>query len=79
MYSDPILIRDHPVRVYFNEQEAKLVDALTEYTGEQRAVLIRRLILDQAARILSGEADYAPNRQLFEQPEQVLKRAERGA
>ena len=75
MYTDPTLIRDHPVRVYFNEQEARLVGALTEYTGEQRAVLIRHLILDQAARILSGEADYAPNRNLFEQPEQELRRA----
>jgi Mg/Co/Ni transporter MgtE len=75
MYADPTLIRDHPVRVYFNEAEAKLVEALTEYTGEQRAVLIRRLIVDQAARILSGEADYAPNMNLFEQPQQGLKRA----
>lgn len=75
MYADPTLIRDHPVRVYFNEAEAKLVDALTDYTGEQRAVLIRRLILDQAARILSGEADYAPQRQMFEQPQQALNRA----
>jgi Mg/Co/Ni transporter MgtE len=74
MYADPTLIRDHPVRVYFNESEAKLVDALTEYTGEQRAVLIRKLILDQAAAILSGQADYDPNRQIFEQPQQGLNR-----
>jgi Mg/Co/Ni transporter MgtE len=75
MYADPAKIRDFPVRVYFNEQEAKLVDALTEYTGEQRAVLIRRLILDQASAILSGQADYDPNRNLFEQPQQALKQA----
>jgi Mg/Co/Ni transporter MgtE len=79
VYSDPILIRDHPVRVYFNEQEAKLVDALTDYTGEQRAVLIRNLILDQAFRILSGEADYPRNLNLFEESQQAPRRAERGA
>lgn len=72
MYADPALIREHPVRVYFNEAEAKLVNALTEYTGEQRAVLIRRLILEQAQLILAGQADYAPHRQLFEQPQQGL-------
>lgn len=75
MYADPTLLRDHPVRVYFNESEAKLVEALTEYTGEQKAVLIRNLILDQAAAILSGQADYDPNRQMFEQPQQALRRA----
>lgn len=79
MYADPALIRDHPVRVYFNEQEANLVGALTDYTGEQRAVLIRNLILEQAARILSGEADYAPNANLFEQAQQALKRPLTGA
>jgi hypothetical protein len=70
MYADPALIRDHPVRVYFNESEAKLVDALVEYTGEQRAVLIRRLILEQAGLILGGQADALPQPQLaFSSPE----------
>jgi hypothetical protein len=64
MYADPSLIRDHPVRVYFNDAEAKLVDALVEYTGEQRAVLIRRLILEQAGSILGGNADAMPQPQL---------------
>lgn len=64
MYADPTLIRDHPVRVNFNESEAKLVDALVEYTGEQRAVLIRRLILEQAGLILGGHADALPQPQL---------------
>jgi hypothetical protein len=75
MYADPTLIRDHPVRVNFNEQERKLIEALTDYTGEQRAVLIRRLILDQAAAILSGQADYDPNRHLFEPPVTEQRRA----
>lgn len=74
MYADPTLIRDHPVRVYFNEAEAKLVDALTEYTGEQRAVLIRRLILEQAQMILTGQADYALNGSRTEQPQLAFNR-----
>lgn len=79
MYTDPSLIRDHPVRVYFNESEAKLVEALTEYTGEQRAVLIRKLIIEQAAMILSGQADYAPDRATSEESQLALFRASSGA
>lgn len=60
MYSDPSKIRDNAVRVYFNDVEDELVTALVNFTGEQRAVLIRRLILKQARAILSGEADYSP-------------------
>ena len=75
MYADPSLIRDHPVRVYFNEQESRLVDALTEYTGEQKAALIRRLIIEQATLVLHGEADIGSTRHLFEQPDPALNRA----
>lgn len=78
MYSDPSLIRDHPVRVYFNEAEAKLVAALTEYTGEQRGVLIRNLIIEQAMMILRGQADYAPNRVANEEPQTTLFQASSG-
>jgi hypothetical protein len=72
MYVDPSLIRDNPVRVNFNDAEAELVNALVRYTGEQRAVLIRRLILKQAQMILSGQADYSPGTQSMERPQQSL-------
>jgi hypothetical protein len=72
MYVDPSLIRDNPVRVNFNDAEAELVNALVRYTGEQRAVLIRRLILKQAQAILSGQADYAPGSNQNERPQQSL-------
>lgn len=67
MYADPSLIRDNPVRVNFNDAEAELIDALVKYTGQQRAVLIRDLILEQARLVLSGQADYAPADRRMEQ------------
>jgi hypothetical protein len=72
MYSDPSQIRDNPVRVNFNDAEADLINALVTYTGEQKAVLIRRLILQQAQRILSGQADYATGMNGSERPQQSL-------
>lgn len=78
MYSDPSLIRANPVRVNFNDAEADLIDALVKYTGQQRAVLIRELILEQARLVLSGQADYAPQGQRSEQPQLALSRSAEG-
>lgn len=75
MYSDPSLIRAHRVPVNFNDAEADVIDALVKYTGEQKAVLIRNLILEQARMVLSGQADYAPPNNQYEQPQLSLQRA----
>jgi hypothetical protein len=56
MYSDPALIRRHTVKLSFNEREAALVNALSDYTGEEKAALLRSLILDRAVEVL-GHAD----------------------
>lgn len=53
MYSDPSLIRKHRVMLALNDNEAALVDAYCQYTGEQKAALIRTLILDRAAEVLA--------------------------
>jgi hypothetical protein len=53
MYSDPALIRKHRVNLSFNDNEAALVDAYCRYTGEEKAALIRTLILDRAAEVLA--------------------------
>lgn len=53
MYSDPTLIRKHRVMLALNDNEAALVDAYCNYTGEQKAALIRTLILDRAAEVLA--------------------------
>lgn len=78
MYADPALIRDNPVRVNFNDAERELIDALVNYTWQQRAVLIRDLILEQARLVLSGQADYAPQAQSMEQPQLALSRHSEG-
>ena len=55
MYSDPTLIRRHTVKVRFNDREAALVDALVNFTGEEKAAFIRALILDRAMDVLHAE------------------------
>lgn len=55
MYSDPTLIRRHTVKVRFNDREAALVDALCNFTGEEKAAFIRSLILDRATDVLHTE------------------------
>lgn len=58
MYADPQYIRSREVKVRFNHQEAQLIDALVDYTGQQRAVLVRELVMEglrqqQAAKALN--------------------------
>lgn len=59
MYSDPALIRKHTVKLSFNDNEAALIDAYVQYTGEQKAAFIRSLILDRAAEVLVHGAESA--------------------
>ena len=53
MYTDPTRIRSHVVKVRLSEEEARLIQALTDYTGEQKASLIRDLVLERAMEIMS--------------------------
>lgn len=55
MYADPAKIRSHTVKLRLNDEEAKLVDALADYTGEQKAVLLREIILEQASSLIYGD------------------------
>jgi hypothetical protein len=61
MYADPSKIRDNVVKVRLNDAEDHLLDALVAYTGEQKATLIRELILEQAARVLFGDMNSQGN------------------
>ena len=54
MYTDPAKIRSHTVKLRLNDEEYKLVNALADYTGEQKAVLLREIILEQAASLIEG-------------------------
>ena len=61
MYADPSKIRDNVVKVRLNDAEAQLLDALVAYTGEQKASLIRELLLEQARVVLFGEMNSLGN------------------
>jgi hypothetical protein len=54
MYADPAKIRSHVVKIRLSEEEHRLIQALVDYTGEQRAALIRDLVLEQAQAVLFG-------------------------
>lgn len=53
MYRDPAKIRKHPVRLRFSDEEYRLIQALTDYSGEQQAVILREIILDHAMEIIA--------------------------
>lgn len=54
MYRDPSKRRTLVVKLRFTEEEHELLEALTEYTGDQKAVVIRRLALAHAAKLVRG-------------------------
>jgi hypothetical protein len=62
MYSDPTLIRKHTVKLSLSDREAALLDALCAYTGEQKAVLLREMLMERAVDVLHGEGNsgFAP-------------------
>jgi hypothetical protein len=57
MYSDPALIRKHTVKLSLSDREAALLDALCNFTGEQKAVLLREMLMERAAEVLHGDAN----------------------
>ncbi len=72
MYADPSLIREHVVKVRFNDLEADLVNAWINYSGQQKAVLLRELILEQAR--LDMVAQFAQELAANEVPQLALFR-----
>ena len=54
-YTDPANIREHVVKLRFNENEAALVDAYVRYTGQQKAAFLRELVLESAQRALIAD------------------------
>lgn len=72
MYTDPSLIRDQFVKIRLNEREATLLDSVVAYTGQQKSTFLRELLLEQAALVLSGQADFVPSQQFSEEPQLAL-------
>lgn len=54
MYADPSLIRDHVVKLRLNDREAELINAWVNYTGQQKATLLREMLLEQARLDIAG-------------------------
>ncbi|MBZ5875990.1 hypothetical protein [Chromohalobacter israelensis] len=52
MYQDPKRIRSRYGAINLDEYEARLIDAMVDYTGIERATLLRQLILKEALETL---------------------------
>jgi hypothetical protein len=59
MYADPTKIRSHIVKIRFSQEEHELIQALVNYAGEQRAALLREMILEQAQSVLCADQSSA--------------------
>ncbi|MCC5811341.1 MAG: hypothetical protein JJU06_13305 [Ectothiorhodospiraceae bacterium] len=57
MYQDPKRIRRRYGAINLDEYEARLIDALVDYTGIERATLLRQLVIKEALEAL-GIADF---------------------
>ena len=67
MYSDPSLIREHVVKLSFNDREADLINAWVAYTGQQKAAFLREMLLEQARLDLEAQLgnNEGPQQHLF--------------
>jgi hypothetical protein len=75
VYSDPSLIRKHTVKLSLSDREAALLDALCAFTGEQKAVLLREMLLDRAKEVLQGDSDSGMAYVAMPRPLEVLQAA----
>jgi hypothetical protein len=72
MYTDPTLVREHVVKIRLNDREAELIDAWVNYTGQQKAVLLRDMLLEQA--VIDMGINSAPQVAVAEVPQLALFR-----
>lgn len=54
MYADPRNIRKNAIKISLNDLENELIQAQAAYTGEQPAVLVRKLVLMGLERLHGG-------------------------
>lgn len=52
MYSDPTKLRSNVIKIRLSDEEHRLIQALVDYSGEQKAPLLRELIIGQALSVL---------------------------
>jgi len=48
MYMDPSKIRTHKIPLRLSDEENRLIDSWVAYTGEQKAAMLREIIIEQA-------------------------------
>lgn len=56
MYQDPKRVRSRYAALNLDQYEARLIDALVDYTGIDKAALLRQLVMKEALETL-GIAD----------------------
>lgn len=59
------------LRVRLSEAEDNLLNAVTEYTGQQKSTLMRELFIEQAKLVLAGYADVGETAPLFEEAQRA--------
>lgn len=57
MCADPKHIRDHVVKVRLNEEEKRLLDALSEYNRSQPATFARDMLLEAIRAVEASNAN----------------------
>lgn len=62
MYQDTNRIRARRVAINLDRYEAQLIDALVDYTGLPRAIVLRKLAMDGARLLLLGSEPSLPMR-----------------
>lgn len=70
MYSDPSLIRKHVVKLTLSDRESELLNAVCNYTGEQKAVLFREMLLKQAELLMFHVSNGAAEGSAMPRPNQ---------
>lgn len=60
MYSDPSLIRRHIVKLSLSDRESALLEALCNYTGEQKAVVLREMLMQRAVEVMGHASNLEP-------------------
>ena len=60
MYQDPKRIRKNRVSINLDDYEAALIQALVDYTGSDRASLLRQMLVSQIETILIPTASSLP-------------------
>lgn len=54
MYQDVNRIRNTRISISLDKYEANLIQALVDYTGVERAALLRKMLLSEAQDLLLG-------------------------